>query len=90
MFLWQASFCAYGPCYNAKMKPKHKSILYFIRTLSIVVGLVFVWRGIWHILDFIEKNYFGGELLFTGIAGIVIGLLLLYVPDHDLKEIEKL
>jgi uncharacterized membrane protein HdeD (DUF308 family) len=69
---------------------KKKGIKYFVRTLSIVVGLVLVWRGIWHILDVFEKTYFGGEMFWTSLIGIVIGLLLLYIPDHDLKEIEKL
>ncbi len=69
---------------------KHKDLTYFMRTLSIIVGLVLVWRGIWHVLDFIEATYFGGELFWTGLAGILIGVLLLYIPDRDLKEIEKL
>ncbi len=71
-------------------KTKHKDIRYFVRTLSIIAGLVLVWRGIWHILDVVEAKYFGGELFWTGVAGILIGVLLLYVPDRDLKEIEKL
>ncbi len=71
-------------------KKKYKGVLYFIRTLSIVVGLVLIWRGIWHLLDVFEHVYFGGELLWTSIVGIIIGILLLYIPDHDLKEIEKL
>lgn len=71
-------------------KKKHKDFKYFVRTLSIIVGLVLVWRGIWHVLDFIEGKYFGSELLWTGLVGIVIGILLLYIPDRDLKEIEKL
>lgn len=69
---------------------RHKSFRYFVRTLSIVVGLVLIWRGIWHVLDFVEKTFFGGELFWTGVAGITLGVLLLYIPDHDLKEIEKL
>jgi uncharacterized membrane protein HdeD (DUF308 family) len=68
----------------------HKDFKYFVKTLSIVVGLVLIWRGIWHVLDYFELKYFGGELLWTGLAGIVVGVLLLYVPDRDLKEIEKL
>lgn len=71
-------------------KKKHKDFKYFVRTLAIIVGLVLVWRGIWHILDFIEEEYFGGELLWTGIVGVIVGVFLLYVPDRDLKEIEKL
>ncbi|MEZ4195358.1 MAG: hypothetical protein R3B53_03130 [Candidatus Paceibacterota bacterium] len=69
---------------------KHKDFKYFIRTLSIIVGLVLVWRGIWHILDFLEARFFGGELFWTGVAGILVGVALLYIPDRDLKEIEKL
>ncbi len=71
-------------------KAKHKDFRYFVRTLSIIVGLVLVWRGIWHVLDVIEAKYFGGELFWTGVVGILIGVLLLYIPDRDLKEIEKL
>jgi hypothetical protein len=71
-------------------KKKHKDVKYFIRTLSIVVGLVMIWRGIWHVLDVVEALYFGGDLFWTGLGGIIIGVLLLYIPDHDLKEIEKL
>ena len=69
-------------------KTKHKDFKYFVRTLSIIVGFVLVWRGIWHVLDVIEAKYFGGELFCTGVIGIVIGVLLLYIPDRDLKEIE--
>ncbi|MCA9358793.1 DUF308 domain-containing protein [Candidatus Kaiserbacteria bacterium] len=71
-------------------KPKHKDFKYFVRTLSIVIGLVMVWRGVWHMLDAIEAKYFGGELFWTGLVGIIIGVVLLYAPDRDLKEIEKL
>ncbi len=69
---------------------KHKDFKYFVRTLSVVFGLVIVWRGIWHLLDAFEDAYFGGEVFWTSLVGIVIGILLLYIPDHDLKEIEKL
>lgn len=69
---------------------KHKDFKYFVRTLSIVVGLVMIWRGIWHVLDVIEEIYFGGEMFWTGLVGVIIGVLLLYIPDRDLKEIEKL
>ncbi len=72
------------------MHKGHKSFRYFIKTLSIVVGLVLIWRGIWHVLDVVEAKFFGGDLFWTGLAGIVIGVLLLYLPDRDLKEIEKL
>ena len=69
---------------------KHKDFKYFVQTLFIVVGVVLVWRGIWHLLDFIEAKYFGGDLLWTSLVGIILGVVLLYIPDRDLKEIEKL
>lgn len=72
------------------MKPKHKDLKYFIRVFGIVVGLVIIWRGIWHILDAIDMYFFDGNILWTALGGIVVGTLILYIPDHDLKEIEKL
>ena len=72
------------------MHKSHKSLRYFIKTLAIVVGLVLIWRGIWHVLDVLEAKFFGGEMFWTGIVGIVFGILLLYLPDRDLKDIEKL
>ena len=63
---------------------------YLIKNLGIVVGLVLVWRGIWHMLDGVDILFFGGNHIWTGLGGIVIGLLILYLPDKDLKEIQKL
>jgi hypothetical protein len=62
----------------------------FIHSFSIVVGLVLVWRGIWYVLDKIDTYFFGDSHLWTAIVGIVVGLLMLYIPDKDLKEIQKL
>ena len=66
------------------------TLAYLIKNLGIVVGLVLVWRGIWHMLDGIDIAFFGGSHFWTGLAGIIIGLLILYLPDKDLKEIQKL
>ncbi len=70
-------------------KPK-LSIQYLAKNISIVIGLVLIWRGIWYVLDALDTWYFGGSHILTALGGIVLGLLILYVPDHDLKEIEKL
>lgn len=72
------------------MKPTHKDARYFVRVLSIIVGLVLVWRGIWHVLDVVDIFVFKGNGLWTAAGGILVGLIVLYIPDHDLKEIEKL
>lgn len=65
-------------------------IKYFSTNLYIVVGLVFVWRGIWYVLDAIDNAFLGGSHIFTALGGIIFGLMVLYLPDHDLKEIQKL
>lgn len=70
---------------------KHKLTLqYLTKNISIVIGLVLIWRGIWYVLDGVDKWIFGGSHAWTAVAGIIIGLAVLYLPDKDLKEIEKL
>ncbi len=73
------------------MKKKEVSLLrYFAKNISVVIGLVLIWRGIWYVLDFIDLVLFDGQHIFTALGGIGLGLLVLYMPDKDLKEIEKL
>ena len=66
------------------------SFRYLAHNLSVLVGLVLLWRGVWYILDAIDLWVFRGGHAWTAVGGIVLGLLILYLPDHDLKEIEKL
>ncbi|OGE73795.1 MAG: hypothetical protein A3I07_02235 [Candidatus Doudnabacteria bacterium RIFCSPLOWO2_02_FULL_42_9] len=61
-----------------------------VRNVSIVIGLVFIWRGIWYVMDGVDKYLFDGSHIVTSIAGVIAGLVILYLPDKDLKEIEKL
>ncbi len=72
------------------MNVKHKNPRYFIRISLMAIGVVLVWRGIWYMLDYIDMTIFGGHGFWTGLIGFVVGMLILYIPDHDLKEIEKL
>ena len=65
-------------------------IVYFAKNIYIVIGLVLVWRGIWYVLDGLDIYIFGSSHIFTGLGGIILGAILLYLPDHDLKEIQKL
>ena len=67
-----------------------KIISYFLQNFYIVVGLVLIWRGVWYVLDEIDLLFFGASHVFTAIGGILLGLAILYIPDHDLKEIGKL
>ena len=67
-----------------------KIVRYFAKNIAIVIGLVLIWRGIWYVLDYFDILIFQGNHLPLAIGGIIIGLLILYLPDRDLKEIEKL
>jgi len=60
------------------------------KNLATVLGLVLVWRGVWYVLDGIDLWAFGGSHAFSAVLGIAVGIAILYIPDHDLKEIEKL
>ena len=73
-----------------KRKKKTLTLSYFAKNLGIIVGIVLVWRGIWYVLDELDKIFFDGGHLITAVGGIILGLLILYLPDGDLKEIEKL
>ncbi|MBI2121398.1 MAG: hypothetical protein HYU05_01725 [Candidatus Wildermuthbacteria bacterium] len=72
------------------MKEKKLTLRYLSKNLSIVIGLVLIWRGIWYALDVLDDWLFGGSHFWTALLGIIVGLIVLYLPDHDLKEIEKL
>lgn len=69
-------------------KPLKKHILN--HSVIVVIAIVLVWRGIWYVLDELDKWLFEGSHWWTSFIGIVIGLAMLYIPDKDLKEIEKL
>lgn len=66
------------------------SLRYFARNLAIVLGLVLIWRGMWYVLDGLDLLLFGGDHFWTALGGILLGLAILYIPDKDLKEIQKL
>lgn len=71
-------------------KPQYHTFGYFVKNLRTVISLVLVWRGVWYVLDAIDTAVFGGYHGWTGFLGVVIGVALMYIPDHDLKEIDKL
>lgn len=66
------------------------TLSYLVKNMGIVIGLVLVWRGIWHILDGVDLYLLDGNKMITAFGGVIVGLLILYLPDKDLKEIQKL
>jgi len=69
---------------------KRNTLLYFGKNLYAMVGIVLVWRGLWYIIDEVDIAFFNGEHFWTAVVGVALGFFLLYIPDKDLKEIEKL
>jgi hypothetical protein len=75
---------------SKKIRTTTQTIRYFAKNIFVVVGLVIIWRGIWYVMDEFDTLLFSGEHIYTAIGGIIVGLAILYIPDKDLKEIEKL
>lgn len=67
---------------------KHTNI-HLGKNLMTVLGIVLVWRGIWYILDWLDLVLWNGNHTWTAVVGVAVGLFILYIPDKDLKEIEK-
>ena len=34
---------------------------YFAQNLFIIIGIILIWRGIWYVLDELDKLLFGGS-----------------------------
>ena len=69
---------------------KQSSWSYLVKNLILVIGVVLIWRGIWYFLDELDLLFFGGGHIWTAIGGICLGLVLIYLPNKDLKELENL
>jgi hypothetical protein len=69
---------------------KKSPFRYVVKNMGTVLGVVLVWRGVWELLDKIDFVLFGGSHILTAVGGIVLGFLVLYLPDRDLREIERI
>ena len=56
----------------------------FFSMLLVGLAVIIIWRGIWNLLD---EYLLPDNFLLSNIVGIVIGLLILYLPDKDIKEL---
>jgi hypothetical protein len=70
---------------------RHKISFFKLLTTKLftAIGLVLVWRGVWYVLDGFDLYVFKGSHVFSALIGIAVGIMILYLPDHNLKEIEK-
>lgn len=64
--------------------------LKLFRNFSVAAAIIMIWRGIWYVLDIVDVWFFGGSHVWTAIAGVIIGIVILYIPDHNLDELGKL
>ena len=69
---------------------KTLDIKYFTKGISVAIGIILIWRGAWIILDLIDVLIFGGSHIVTAIGGIILGILMLYLPEKNLKALERL
>jgi hypothetical protein len=72
------------------MKKKKLTFRYLSKNILVIFFFFLVWRGVWHILDQIDLFLFGGNHIWSAVIGMIVGLATLYIPDKNLKEIEKL
>lgn len=72
------------------MRKNTFTVKYFLDNITVIIGVVLVWRGIWYALDALDMWVFGGSHFWTAVVGVVIGIVILYLPDKDLKELGKL
>ncbi len=77
-------------CYTQFMQENTSNPSYFIKNINVVIGLVLVWRGVWHGLDVLEAMIGIDHTPLAAGIGFIVGIALLYGPDHDLKELQKL
>lgn len=71
------------------MKKRAVLVRYFTSNISVVLGVVLIWRGLWYVLDEIDKVLFGGSHAWTALLGVIIGIVIIYLPDKNLDEIGK-
>lgn len=59
--------------------PKH-----FFTMILVVTCVVLIWRGIWNLLDL---YFLKGHPILSNVIGILIGVIILYLPDRDIKDL---
>ena len=69
---------------------KTLGIKYFTKGITVAIGIIIIWRGVWIVLDLIDTLIFGGNHIITAILGIVVGIIILYLPEKNLKALERL
>lgn len=69
---------------------KRKTFVRSVKNFMVAMAILMIWRGLWYFFDAIDIAFFDGNHAVTVIGGIIAGILILYLPDKDLKELGKL
>jgi hypothetical protein len=56
----------------------------FFTMILVVTCVVLIWRGIWNLLDI---YFLRGHPILSNVVGILIGVIILYLPDRDIKDL---
>lgn len=56
----------------------------------VMLGVILVWRGMWLMLDTLDRIIFGGSHFITGLIGTLLGFTILYYLDDELEGLSKL
>lgn len=57
-------------------------------SLYVIIGVVFVWRGAWVVLDVIDHEWFGGNSVLFAIGLFIAGIGLMYLHDHRYDRLD--
>ncbi|MFH1375504.1 MAG: hypothetical protein ABIH35_02430 [Patescibacteria group bacterium] len=57
---------------------------YFWERLITAIAVVMIWRGLWNLLD---AYFFVENPFWSNVFSILIGLLILYLPDGNIKKL---
>lgn len=68
-------------------KRKPSLIVVLRESLMVLVAAVFIWRGIWVLLDLFDERFFRGNHFWTALAGIAFGCVMVYFADRDLEDL---
>jgi len=58
----------------------------FFRNLTLIIATIFIWRGVWNLSD---HFFFPHNFLTSNITMIIMGLILLFIFDSEIEEIEE-
>lgn len=72
------------------MFKKKNPLIFILKKTTYLTAIVLIWRGIWILLDEIDILLFNGSQEWTAIGGIILGLILLVLPEKNLKNFEKI